>query len=259
MKIYVINLDKDSQRLDFMTSNLTAAGLEFERFRAIHYTDIPPHCRPLADRLAACGLRPGEVGCTLSHVEVWKKIASGPDDFAIIFEDDVHITADFRAFCTGLDPDKGELAIHRLETFLARVTLKRTPAYRMGKRTAHQMLSNHGGAGAYLINRATAKAFLAMSDHFSNIVDVELFDPARGSVPARIKTYQWLPAPCIQDMFISRTFTSNLLERLDFDNNHLGPLSRWEPLKQLLRPLNTALQDLRLRPSGRTRRLIRHG
>ena len=37
----------------------------------------------------------GGIGCYLSHVELWKKVADGSEPFAIIFEDDTELPDDF--------------------------------------------------------------------------------------------------------------------------------------------------------------------
>jgi GR25 family glycosyltransferase involved in LPS biosynthesis len=37
----------------------------------------------------------GGVGCYLSHVEIWKKVVTNPEPYAIIFEDDASIPANF--------------------------------------------------------------------------------------------------------------------------------------------------------------------
>jgi len=37
----------------------------------------------------------GGIGCYLSHVELWKKIAEGSEPFAMIFEDDTHLPDNF--------------------------------------------------------------------------------------------------------------------------------------------------------------------
>jgi len=40
-------------------------------------------------------LTPSQIGCALSHLYVWKKIAESKDEMAIVFEDDVVFTKDF--------------------------------------------------------------------------------------------------------------------------------------------------------------------
>jgi glycosyl transferase family 25 len=40
-------------------------------------------------------LTPSQIGCALSHLYVWKKIAESKDEMAIVFEDDVIFTKDF--------------------------------------------------------------------------------------------------------------------------------------------------------------------
>jgi GR25 family glycosyltransferase involved in LPS biosynthesis len=37
----------------------------------------------------------GAIGCYLSHVEIWKKVANNPEPYAIVFEDDAAVPADF--------------------------------------------------------------------------------------------------------------------------------------------------------------------
>ncbi len=75
-----------------MRSVLSTLDITFERFAASGGARIEEH--PLARVVGQNGHRPlgrGEVGCLLSHIEVWRRIAAGADEFAAVFEDDVFL------------------------------------------------------------------------------------------------------------------------------------------------------------------------
>lgn len=82
-----INRDQDIVRRNFVEANAAAQGYRVERFPAVDgYAE---------DFLARYGHRVGgEVGrgtqaCFLSHAAVWEKIASGPEPYGLVSEDDV--------------------------------------------------------------------------------------------------------------------------------------------------------------------------
>lgn len=80
--IYVINLDRSTDRLDmFCRRN---AHVQFERFPAIDGGEIPK----------GLPYTPGAMGCALSHLELWKRCADGDEPFTIC-EDDAVLRRDF--------------------------------------------------------------------------------------------------------------------------------------------------------------------
>lgn len=261
IRVFVINLDTDVKRLRWMNDQLSQAGIAFERFSAVTSDSVSEEQTPYAAELSRRGLRASEVGCLLSHLGVWRTLAAGDREFGLILEDDVHFAPDFGGFLGKLRPDPEEFCIHRLETFLPRVTLTRRPAFRSGRRSAFELLSNHGGAAAYVLNRLTARRLAETSPRFSFAADIELFDPERRSA-RDLKIYQWIPAPCIQDMHLPeqkrQMFSSANLDRQDKDIGVLRD-KKIESLKGFLRPIYTFLYDLALIPSGRARRFIPFG
>jgi glycosyl transferase family 25 len=91
---YVINLARNTQRMDNSARQLDAAGLPWERIEAVNGWDLPEAevARVYdASRNASDGkqpLVPPEIGCYLSHIAAWERIAEGPDPGGFIFEDD---------------------------------------------------------------------------------------------------------------------------------------------------------------------------
>lgn len=265
LAVYLINLDRDVARRAFMERQLAAHGLSAVRVAgvcgaALSLEDAAYHAHPRRAHLSTA-----EVGCLLSHVRVWRAIAEGSVPHGLVLEDDVHFAPDLRAFLSGLTLDTESLCVHRLETFRARVTLSRRATFRIGHRRAFRLDTNHGGAAAYILNQRTARHLLRFHDELQHLPDVELFDPARRCV-TDLTTYQWTPAPCIQDFLFAVTharqgFGSNLdHDRSDRRAGILHRPSKWQrQLKALFRPVYTALYSLALLPRGRQRVDVQFG
>ena len=84
MRTFVINLERARERRAHMETLLGSAGITFERFDAINGDQARRH--PAFDQIPAMAVRPwgaGELGCLLSHYEVWRTIAAGPDRFRV--------------------------------------------------------------------------------------------------------------------------------------------------------------------------------
>ncbi|MFN3664318.1 glycosyltransferase family 25 protein, partial [Yoonia sp.] len=98
--IWLINLDRDTDRLAAMQRQLDAMGLDYTRFPAIYGKD---RAEELAQRVDAQAyarnmgqeISPGHMGCYASHVAVWDLLAGSPHRVALILEDDVVFHDDF--------------------------------------------------------------------------------------------------------------------------------------------------------------------
>ena len=264
LAIHFINLDRDTQRRAYMERTLEGMGLDYARFAAVDATQLTPEHEAYYRAPQRAHLGAAEVAAFLSHITLWKKIAAGDATFGLVFEDDVIFAEDFADFLEEavqkIDPDA--LQIHRFETFMARVTLQRQARHQVGTRRAYVLESNHGGTAAYLLNKKTAAHLVEMSDHFTNAVDIDLFDPQRRKA-TDVQVLQWVPAPCVQDMQSGLTlgFKSNVLgDRADERDGVLqkrGGLT--EQVKSALRPAYTALYSAALFPSGRWRTPVPFG
>jgi glycosyl transferase family 25 len=98
--VFVINLDRDGERLARMRARLDACGVAFERFPATLGTALSEaELRPLAPEqdywLQRRAFTRGELGCTLSHWGALKEIVARGLPYAVIMEDDVHVDQDF--------------------------------------------------------------------------------------------------------------------------------------------------------------------
>jgi GR25 family glycosyltransferase involved in LPS biosynthesis len=69
-KVYVINLKKDTERLESITTQLKAQDIEFERFEAVDGSTLKNDLRLTSQCNTTCpdGLK----GCAVSHRTLWE-------------------------------------------------------------------------------------------------------------------------------------------------------------------------------------------
>ena len=101
-KIFVINLDASTDRLEAIARQMSDAGLAFERIpavlgRALSDEEISrSYSSELNRKKYYINLKKGEIGCYLSHLKAFRKIIDDDLDYAIILEDDVTIGGNFK-------------------------------------------------------------------------------------------------------------------------------------------------------------------
>ncbi|MEI9902332.1 MAG: glycosyltransferase family 25 protein [Hyphomicrobium sp.] len=118
MLAFLINLDRDKDRLLRMQGETARVGLSFERFAAVDGDRVP---EPLYAQFFAGGdyheraLTRGEVGCYASHLAVLEKFLSDHhDDCALVLEDDVRLADDLVGVCNAARARLGRWDIVRL-------------------------------------------------------------------------------------------------------------------------------------------------
>lgn len=110
MKIFIINLKRDTQKREHMKNVLDRIDCDYEFFEAINGSDVDTtkfksSCYWM-DPYHHTHITEGYVGCTLSHFAVWQKMVDSNTDRAIILEDDVELLDDdFINKCNAIDVD----------------------------------------------------------------------------------------------------------------------------------------------------------
>lgn len=101
MKIYVINLDRNPERMDFMRGQLGRLGLAFERFPAVYGKALSEDERkagfsPVRSFIASKKrMSDAEIGVAMSHVGCYRRLLATDEPAALVFEDDVKLGAGF--------------------------------------------------------------------------------------------------------------------------------------------------------------------
>lgn len=101
-KVFLINLDRSTQRLADVKAQLDKLKIPFERISATDGSCLTERDYAFFDRKTAAyryhyDLTSGEVGCYLSHIRCWQKIVDEKLDYAIILEDDLNLSPNFAA------------------------------------------------------------------------------------------------------------------------------------------------------------------
>ena len=84
MKVYLINLDRDAERLAHMRKQLN--GVAFQRISAVDGLNDPPTTK---------GLSRFELACLESHKLAWRQFLNGAEGHACFLEDDLHVWPGF--------------------------------------------------------------------------------------------------------------------------------------------------------------------
>lgn len=264
MKFHIINLDKDSHRLEFIKSQLDDQHLEYRVISAIEGGQLSNNDYSFFNNYTTMTLYPNEFACFLSHIKAWREFLKSSDQYAIVCEDDIVISKDTSAVISQIRMPESDLCVVRLETFLASTTLSLN-SERVADRAVRRLYSNHGGAAGYMINRATAAYLIATAPQAAHAVDTELFDPKRGQFKD-VVIRQVDPALCIQEQIRrpnSASFISNIKLRADIDAHaRQNPvkkfLARFDAIKRFVRPLKNGLYTLVLLPTGKIRRIVQY-
>jgi len=101
MKAYLINLDRNPERLEFMRGQLDRLGIAFERFPAVWGKGLSESERKAGfsrtRSFIAAGKRlsDAEVGVAMSHVGCCRRMVEGDVPYALVLEDDVVLSGGF--------------------------------------------------------------------------------------------------------------------------------------------------------------------
>ena len=94
MRVFLVNLRKNPERLERSSLRLKALGVEFERVEAVYGKDLAKDEKHAAvNRFrwwCAQGrkIRDGEIGCALSHFKIYRQMQEEGIECACILEDD---------------------------------------------------------------------------------------------------------------------------------------------------------------------------
>jgi GR25 family glycosyltransferase involved in LPS biosynthesis len=103
--IYLINMDKSTERLSFMSSQLQSLSLPFIRQPGVDgktHDFSSLYDENYSTKHNGGPLSPVELGCALSHRHAIEKIAQGENAFGIVLEDDVELPQHFKEIIESL-------------------------------------------------------------------------------------------------------------------------------------------------------------
>lgn len=97
MKIFIVNLKKAEDKRYAMQAQLEKLGItNYEFIEAIYGADLSSEF--MTENVydyPDCALTPGEIGCALSHIHIYRRMIKENLPYAIILEDDIVLPNDF--------------------------------------------------------------------------------------------------------------------------------------------------------------------
>lgn len=177
--VFVINLERNTDRRISIEAQFTQAGLGFEIHAATDGARLAPSDLALYDEdyvfdHISRTLSPSEIGCYLSHQKIWQRILDDKIPWAVVLEDDVLIQAALKDIFAqiGKLPFKWDLI--RLAGLLP------TPHVHVSRLTGDFRLTaplqGASGTQAYCISRRGAQKLLSFSTMIRGTVDDNVID-----------------------------------------------------------------------------------
>jgi len=97
---FIINLEKDSDRMQFMADQMRALDMTYIRQEAVNGKTYQPTVSEYNEEIIKQKklhlLLPGELGCALSHKQTYEQIVADDLPYALILEDDVSLPPNFK-------------------------------------------------------------------------------------------------------------------------------------------------------------------
>jgi glycosyl transferase, family 25 len=177
--IYVINLDRDVERMASIRANLEALGLPFERLSAVMGKDVPDW-EKLVDMSAYAWRnrldtpRAGEVGCYLSHLKAMETFLRTDAPWCVILEDDVEVLPACGEVLRALS-EKDDWDLVKLFNFHSGLPVKKRELAEGHRLVAH--LTRTTSSAAYVVNRRGAETLLKSMRPITEQVDHALDRP----------------------------------------------------------------------------------
>jgi glycosyl transferase, family 25 len=203
MHAYVINLARSPERRAKVTANLDRCGVDYEIVTAIDAQEFGSGDLRAAGRVAAAfyhKFRPGEAGCALSHMSVYRKILADGLERALVLEDDIIAPPELAAIADAVGGclDGAEVALLNFDSQevvqVSRAGAIDLPATRQLVAPLHVRQPESGAA--YVITREacarmTERAFpiQTKADDWAHFIQIGSIDRLRCVVPLAVRKH----------------------------------------------------------------------
>ncbi|NEX93557.1 glycosyltransferase family 25 protein [Caulobacter sp. 17J65-9] len=194
--IFLINLDRDTERLGLMDAQFARLGLAYERFSAVRGDALGAAARwfHLVDGVSPTLTR-GEVGCYASHLGVMERLVESGAPAALVCEDDCRLSERLPGLLAEVDGLPAGWDLVRLATLPVKQAVVRAACIGGGALVKYSRIPV--GAGAYLISRRGAEKYLAWAAK-APLVHPYDEDFARPWI-CGLSTYGFAPTPIRQN------------------------------------------------------------
>jgi glycosyl transferase, family 25 len=177
--IYVINLDRDVERMASLAGSLRGLNLTYIRVSAVLGKEVPNWEQLVDAKLYGARNRlpmprPGEVGCYLSHLKAMEEFLRTDAPWCVILEDDVEVLPACVPVLAALG-EKDDWDLAKLFCFHSGMPVRKralTPTHQL---VVH--LTRTTSSAAYAVNRRAAETMLKSMRPITEQVDHALDRP----------------------------------------------------------------------------------
>jgi len=179
--IYVINLDRRTDRRNDIAKRMDQLGLSWMRVPAID-ADAPGGCvhgKAVAEMRGGGEARQIARARAASHFRLWDMFLEHGSSYALVLEDDLTLSDQLSAYATSQSwiPDDADLVkIEKYHPGNLRVLMGPPEGKGPDGRRLHRLFSRQAGAGGYVIGRSAAQACRSNPSGMSLSIDQYLFD-----------------------------------------------------------------------------------
>ncbi|WP_164996124.1 glycosyltransferase family 25 protein [Proteus alimentorum] len=160
MKIYIVNLEKDVERKASIKAQLDDLNLNYEFISAVYGKNLSQEeISRLSPDFEKTSLTLPELGCALSHLNVYKKIIENNEDIALILEDDVKLNPNLSQY---LDILSHRNLTNKPEIILLNKVNEYIDSFKQKLNDTYSLVNviDSVGAYGYCINQIAAKNLL---------------------------------------------------------------------------------------------------
>ena len=169
MRVLVINLDHQAERLAFQTHQLTRYGLGMQRLRAVQSDDPRVETPSSYWDSWQRPLSLSERACMLSHRAAWE-ITQSSNAPCLILEDDAVLAPDIAALLHALEL-RNDLDHVTLELRHRKKLLDQRAQFITSGRFLRRLYLDRTGAAAYVLWPSGARRLLALADRHAGLAD----------------------------------------------------------------------------------------
>jgi glycosyl transferase family 25 len=196
MQVFLINLDRRTDRLAAMTVQLAQLGIVAKRIPAVDANRVSDGWLSQAFTRGPLGTIPkGDQCCSLSHRRAWAAFLNSGAPYAAVIEDDVVLDPSASRLFKQPDWIPDGIDVIKLEHYgpnHQRVLVGEERSIG-NSLTLAPILSRHTGAACYVVSKAAAVKLLHLR-RWSVPVDHLLFNPNVSPLAEELRPYQMLPA-----------------------------------------------------------------
>lgn len=155
---YIVNLKENIDRRDAMERQLENANLNYQFIEAVKGADLTDEqIKSKVQDYPDCLLTKGEIGCALSHINIYQKMVNDSIEYALVLEDDAVVPEN-------LEKTINELIQQDIKQNRNVYLLSEVISYIENKKLHSNIYSAYHACGThgYLINLKAAKKLLSV-------------------------------------------------------------------------------------------------